>query len=62
MLSTCGLVFFAINKVEVSLHITTYYAQYIKCAAAHLIYLHTTPQLLADIANRCEDYVKGAIS
>jgi integrase len=26
------------------------------------VYLHTTPQLLADIANRCEQFAKGAIS
>ena len=25
-------------------------------------YLHTTPQLLADIADRCEEFAKGALS
>jgi hypothetical protein len=36
------LLSFAIKELRAALHITTYYAQYSKCAAAHLLYLHLT--------------------
>jgi hypothetical protein len=37
------------------------YLGHVKLAGT-FVYLHTTPQLLNDIANRCEDYFKGATS
>jgi integrase/recombinase XerD len=37
------------------------YLGHVKLAGT-FIYLHTTPHLLSDIANRCEDYFKGATS
>jgi integrase/recombinase XerD len=37
------------------------YLGHVKLAST-FVYLHTTPQLLADIADRCEDFAKGATS
>lgn len=37
------------------------YLGHVKLAGT-FVYLHTTPQLLSDIANQCEDFFKGATS
>jgi hypothetical protein len=45
---------FAIKELAGSLHITTYYAQYTKCAAAHFLYTQVATDLLREVISPLE--------